>query len=69
MKYISIFPEILRFFKVKATFPYSGKGFFTNPSSGWWERIFCLVETVFLIRAIFLLVEAMVEIKGKTVFK
>ena len=30
----SIFSEILRFFKVEATFPYRGNAFSNNPSSG-----------------------------------
>ena len=36
------------FFKVQATFPYSGNALSTNPSSGQWKRIFCLVEHFFL---------------------
>ena len=49
----SIFSEISKFFKVEATFLYSGNAFSTNLSSGQWERIFCLVETVFFDQSYF----------------
>ena len=47
----SIFSESLRFFKVEATFPYSGNAFFN-------KSFIRLVETVSLDQRFFLLVEA-----------
>ena len=49
----SIFSEILRFFKVEATFPYRGNAFSNNPSSGQLKQIFCLVETVLFYQSYF----------------
>ena len=52
-----------RFFKVEAAFQYSKNVFSTNPLSGQWKWIFCLVETVFYDPDYF----SAYEIRGKQI--
>ena len=60
-----IFSEILRFFNVEATFSYSGNVFFNKSFIRLVEMDFLSSgNSVFLIRAIFLLVEAIIGIRG-----
>ena len=68
--FLDIFRDFKIFFKWKQLFCMVETHFLTNPSCGYWKRIFCLVEIVFFFtRAIFLLVEAIIGIREKIVFK
>ena len=62
-QFFSIFSEILRFFKVEATFLYSGNAFFNRSFIRLVEKNFQSI--CFFIRAIFLLVAAIIGIRGK----
>ena len=63
------FLELLRFFKVEETFPYSGSAFFNKFFIWLVETDFLSSGNCFFISAIFLLVEAIIKVMGETVLK
>ena len=68
-QFFHFFLEVLRFFKVEETFPYSGSAFFNKFFIWLVETDFLSSGNCFFISAIFLLVEAIIKVMGETVLK